>query len=307
MLISKMYLLGTLLTDVGAFAYSSDEIYWFKDNDFASEPNLIAKVKNIQNVLISLDNTYLIVFNTTGGVFKVYIKGKIKPKKYALSGKPNGARIYLQNNKFGITADIRGNIFGIDFENDLFWKTSCDSLESYYAIFPSVEENCFLMQGVDDNDNTFMRKYRVIKNDIQLIDSHQFGDVTLIEHKMSFKCKELIYFIECIDKVVGLYSYNEITQKTEKHFTLAKWDDLWKILACYKSLNYSDEYKCFVVARTDKIQLFDIDGNCIKEFCIQNGYLNNGYSNAPYDAYILNDKLYINTIIGVYEEALDLV
>lgn len=304
MLVSKMYLLGTLLTDVGAFAYSSDEIYWFKDNDLTVEPQSIAKVKNIQNVLISPDNTFLIVFNTTGGVFKVSILFKCKPQKYALAGKPNGSRIYMQSNKLGVTADIRGNIFGVDFENDLFWKLSCDSTESYYAVFPSVEENCFLMQGVDGNDNTFMRKYRVIENDIQLIDSHQFGDVTLIEHKISFKYKELVYFIECIDKIVGLYSYNEISKKTEKHFTLATWDELWQTLSCYKSFNYSDEYDCFVITRSDKVQLFDIKGNCIKEFSIQNGDIGLDFTNAPYDAFILNGKLYINTVIGVYEEDL---
>lgn len=126
----------------------------------------------------------------------------------------------------------------------------------------------------------------------------------MIEHKINFKYKELVYFIECIDKIVGLYSYNEITKKTEKHFTLATWDELWQILSCYKSFNYSDEYNCFVITRSDKVQIFDIKGNCIKEFSIQNGDIGLDFTNAPYDAFILNGKLYINTVIGVYEEDL---
>lgn len=301
-----MYLRGALLTDVGTFAYSSDEIYRFKDNDLASEPYLIAKVKNIQNVIISLDNTYLTVFNTTGGVFKVYIQGNIKPKKYALAGKTNGARIYMQNNKYGITADFRGNIFGIDFEKDLFWKLSCDSLESYYAIFPSVEENCFLMQGVDGNDNTFMRKYRVVEKGIQLIDLHCFEDVTLVDHKISFKYNADIFFIDCQDEIMGLYVYNETTKIIKKLFSLATLDELRKIISCYVALKYCIEYNCFIIVRADKIQLLDITGVCLQEIPMKKVDIGFSFFNSPSDADIINDNLYIYTVDGVYEEELSL-
>lgn len=304
MLARKLYLHGTLLTDVGVFAYSSDEIYWFKDNDMTVEPQLIAKVKNIQNVIISPDNTFLIVFNTIGGVFKVSIFLKFKPQKFALAGKPNGARIYMQSNKFGVTVDICGNIFGIDFESDLFRKFSCNKAESYYAIFPSVEPNCFLLQGVDGDDNTFMRKYRIYEKDIQMIDSHHFGDITLPDHKTSFKKEEFVYFIECENEKFGLYSYNEISKETKRHFSLATLDELKKIISCYVSLNYSDEYNCFIIARSDKTQLFDINGICIKEVSMKTIDIGFDCFNSPFDAYILNESLYINTVLGVYKEKL---
>ena len=81
-------------------------------------------------------------------------------------------------------------------------------------------------------------------------------------------------------------------------------DDLWKILACYKSLNYSDDYNCFVIARSDKIQLFDINGNCIKEVSMKTIDIGFDCFNSPFDAYILNESLYINTVLGVYKEKL---
>ena len=282
--------------------YSSDEIYWFKDNDLTVKPQLIAKVKNIQNISISPDNTFLIVFNTTGGIFKVSIQEKNKQKKYALAGKPISAQMYMQSCKIGITADIRGNVFCVDFEKDIFWKIFCDKSEAYYAIFPSVKANCFLMQGVDCNDNTFIRKYIFDNAQIKVLDEVCFGDRVLAEANLCVKRKELLFFIDCQDKIFGLYSYNENTHEIKKHFTLAMWDELWQIISCYVSIRFSDEYNCFVIARSDKIQLFDINGTCMKEFRIPNGNIGIDFVNAPYDAYIFNGKLYINTIIGVYEE-----
>lgn len=299
---TKSLIVGNVLV-----GFTDDEVVSFEKDNLKYPKTILGKIKNPLNMTASPDLKRLICFSTTGTLYQIPLFNNGQHKKLKISKKPNSGQVYFCDNNNLISVDWAGNINWVNLEENKTELISSEKDTMFYALFPSIKKECFLVQGLTGDTNTFIRKYTIDGKELKIVDEVYFGDRVLAEINLCLKKGELLYFIDCQEKIFGLYSYNENTGEIKKHFALAKWDDLWKILACYKSLNYSEEYKCFLIVRSDKIQLFDIDGNCIKEFCIQNGYLNNGYSNAPYDAYILNDKLYINTIIGVYEETLDLV
>lgn len=301
-MITKSLIVGNVVV-----GFANDEVVCFEKDNLKYPKAVLGKVKNPLNMAPSPDQKQMICFSTTGTLYQIPLFNKEPHKKLKISKKPNSGQVYFCDNNNLICVDWAGNINFVNLEKNKTELISSEKDTMFYALFPSIDKECFLVQGLTGDTNTFIRKYTFADKKLKIVDEVYFGDRVLAETNLCLKKDEFIYFVDCQEKIFGLYSYNEITRKTEKHFTLAKWDDLWKTLVCYKSLNYSDEYNCFVIARSDRIQLFDIDGNCIKEFLIQNGFLDGGYSNSPYDAYILNNKLYINTIIGVYEEELDLV
>lgn len=304
MFINNIDFHNILISDIGIFACSSENIFYF-NNNFFKNFHVIAKLENIENLHISNENDFLIAFDTLGNIFKIPLSKKSKVHKYVLNKKTNCAQIYLNEN-FGIVPDYKGNIFATNFEQNSVYKIAYNKGESYYAIFPSIESNCFLVQGVDANDNTFIRKYALENNQIKLLSSYPFGDTTLTEHNLNLKLKETIYFIDCQNEIFSVYSYNEITNKITKHFELARLEELWEIISHYVSLRFSNEYDCFVITRTDKVQLFSPDGVLLQETNVDNGNIGSDFENSAFDAYILNDKLYINTIIGVQEEPLEI-
>lgn len=298
-LIHSIDLFRGLVSNNKFYVSSSDGIYLFELSDMRKSPVLISDIENIKSMYILDDKSTLIILDTVGNVFKVDLINRKPVKKYSLANNPNGGRIYLQGN-IGITADIKGNVFCIDFEHERINSIKPIRKTAYYSVFSSREQDCFLLQGVEkvrNGDLVFIKKCCLNKGKIEVLKCCSFGDFTLPEIEVNCQYNNKIYFIDCHEDCCCLFCYDEVSQETEIQFQLERLDNLKEIISYYCFLDFCPQYKCFVIARTDCVQFFSPDGRCLQEI-----FIGRIFENSVNSAYILNDKVYINTIAGMYEE-----
>lgn len=302
MKINDIRITKSLVIDDAVIGYADDEVLCFEKSDLRFPKTILGKIRNPQNITLAPDKKRLIGFNTTGTLYQIPLVEFGKHKKLKISKKPNSGQVYFVDDNRLISADWAGKIYCVDLDENKVELIDSENDTMFYSLFPSINKECFLLQGLTGDADTFIRKCTFENGNIKIMEEVCFGDRVLAEINLCLKKAELLYFIDCQDHTFGLYSYNEVTNEIKKHFTLATLDELKEIISCYVSLNYSNEYNCFVITRSDKVQLFDVCGTCIREVCMKSIDIGFDFLNSPYDAYILNDKLYINTVIGVYEE-----
>lgn len=291
-------LVGCVIENEKMIASTYDNVISFDMNDFSKPPVVIANVRDIVFISLAPNKSYIVACDSCGVLYQISLNNEYSPKKIKLKNKPNAAYPFFINNKKAITADWNGNVFCVDFERGKAEKILTDEDIDYCAVLPSVDNGMFLLQGLKGDCDAFIKKCNIINDKLNVIEINAFGETALYNHQLFFKRNELIYFIDKINNVFYLLSYNEITKNIIKCFPLHQLNELEKSMTYYVDLEFCSAYQCFVVAMADGVQVFNLQGKIIQNISLRDKNTVISFS------FIHNDMIYIATAFGLYAEKL---
>ena len=288
-----------MIEDANMVAFTYDNIVSFDMNNLSKPPIVIAWLSDIRYISLSPDKSYIVACDSCGVLYQISMNNEYAPKRIKLKNKPNAAFPYFIDNKKAITADWNGNVFFVDFENNKAKNILSDKDIDYYALLPSVDDNAFILQGLKGDCDTFVKKCNIINDKLNIIETDTFGETVLYNHQLYFKQNELIYFIDKINNVFYMLSYNELTKKVVRHFPLYTLDKLQKSMTYYMDLWFSPVHKYFVVSLKDEVQVYSFSGEKIQNVSMKHENEIVSFS------FIHGGMLYIGTDFGLYSEKFD--
>ncbi len=298
----KLYnteLLGYIIEDEKMIAFTYDNIISFDMNDLSKPPIIIAWLGDIRYIAPSPDKKYIVACDSCGILYQISMNNEYLPKKIKLKNNPNAAFPYFISNKKAITADWKGNVFCVDFERRNAKKILSDKDIDYYALMPSVDDNVFILQGLKGDCDTFVKKCKIINNELNIIETDTFGETVLYNHQLYFKQNDFIYFIDKINNVFYLLSYNETTKKIVEHFPLHQLNELQKSMTYYVDLWFYQTYKYFVISLKNEVQIYNLQGKKIQNVTMKHKNEIVSFS------FIYDGMIYIGSDFGLYEEKLN--